>query len=126
MRIVERHLVGVAYGAITWCAFLQTSEREKRLTSALHGLGSYKDAVNSLSAWLEDTEELVSNQKPPSPDHKVVKAQLQEQKLLQKMIDDKETSVNGLSGLVDEVTPMAGDEAHRHHLRTVGEQLTDR
>ena len=35
--------------------------------------------------WLKETEELVSNQKAPSPDFKVAKAQLQEQKVILKM-----------------------------------------
>lgn len=37
--------------------------------------------MESLLSWLTDTEELVANQKPPSAEFKVVKAQIQEQKV---------------------------------------------
>lgn len=43
--------------------------------------GKFQEALDGLAKWLTDTEELVANQKPPSADYKVVKAQLQEQKV---------------------------------------------
>lgn len=43
--------------------------------------GKFQEALAGLAKWLTDTEEMVANQKPPSADYKVVKAQLQEQKV---------------------------------------------
>ncbi|KAG7276972.1 hypothetical protein CRUP_016462 [Coryphaenoides rupestris] len=40
-----------------------------------------------------DTEELVANQKPRRAEFKVVKAQIQEQKLLQRLLDDRKPTV---------------------------------
>lgn len=64
-------------------------DRERQIDAALQGLGSYNDAYNSLLNWLEETEELVNNQKPPSADYKVVKAQLQNHDFQLKLVDDK-------------------------------------
>lgn len=43
--------------------------------------GKFQDALEPLLSWLRDTEELVANQKPPSAEYRVVKAQIQEQKV---------------------------------------------
>ncbi|PKU27178.1 microtubule-actin cross-linking factor isoforms 1 2 3 5-like [Limosa lapponica baueri] len=40
-----------------------------------------QDTPESLLAWVADMEELVGNQKPPSGEAKVAKAQLEEQKV---------------------------------------------
>lgn len=48
---------------------------------ALLQSGKFQEALDGLAKWLTDTEDLVANQKPPSADYKVVKAQLQEQKV---------------------------------------------
>jgi hypothetical protein len=34
--------------------------------------GKFQEALDGLSKWLADTEEMVANQKPPSADYKVV------------------------------------------------------
>lgn len=47
--------------------------------------GKFQEALDGLAKWLTDTEDLVANQKPPSADYKVVKAQLQEQKVKTKI-----------------------------------------
>jgi len=51
------------------------------LQEALLHCGRFQDALESLLSWLIDTEDLVANQKPPSAEFKVVKAQIQEQKV---------------------------------------------
>lgn len=43
--------------------------------------GKFHDALDHLLVWLKETEETIANQKPPSPDYKIVKSQLQEQKV---------------------------------------------
>lgn len=61
--------------------FWQIAERSAQLHKALLHCGRFQDALESLLSWLTDTEELVANQKPPSAEFKVVKAQIQEQKV---------------------------------------------
>ncbi|XP_049307094.1 dystonin isoform X18 [Bactrocera dorsalis] len=73
------------------------NERERRLDVALLQSGRFQEALSGLSKWLSDTEEMVTNQKPPSSDYKVVKAQLQEQKFLKKMLMDRQNSMSSLS-----------------------------
>lgn len=64
------------------CGFSgQIAERSAQLHEALLHCGRFQDALESLLSWLTDTEELVANQKPPSAEFKVVKAQIQEQKV---------------------------------------------
>ncbi|XP_055786174.1 dystonin-like isoform X13 [Salvelinus fontinalis] len=69
------------------------AERSAQLHEALLHCGRFQDALESLLSWLTDTEELVSNQKPPSAEFKVVKAQIQEQILLQRLLDDRRPTV---------------------------------
>jgi hypothetical protein len=73
-------------------------------------LGNYKDTLTSLLTWLEDTEELIANQREHSADGKVVRAQVQEQKLLMKMLDDKLPNIEAFSSLVEQMQSMAADE----------------
>ncbi|XP_053967033.1 dystonin isoform X12 [Anastrepha ludens] len=79
------------------------NERERRLDVALLQSGRFQEALSGLSKWLFDTEEMVANQKPPSSDYKVVKAQLQEQKFLKKMLMDRQNSMSSLSLMGREV-----------------------
>ncbi|XP_024916584.1 dystonin isoform X7 [Cynoglossus semilaevis] len=69
------------------------AERSAQLHEALLRCGRFQDALESLLSWLTDTEELVASQKPPSAEFKVVKAQIQEQKLLQRLLDDRKPTV---------------------------------
>ncbi|XP_067378712.1 dystonin isoform X21 [Channa argus] len=69
------------------------AERSAQLHEALLHSGRFQDALESLLSWLTDTEELVANQKPLSAEFKVVKAQIQEQKLLQRLLDDRKPTV---------------------------------
>uniref|UniRef100_A0A4W3JBR7 Dystonin n=1 Tax=Callorhinchus milii TaxID=7868 RepID=A0A4W3JBR7_CALMI len=71
----------------------KVAERAAQLQEALLHCGRFQDALESLLSWLMDTEELVTNQKPPSAEFKVVKAQIQEQKLLQHLLDDRKSTV---------------------------------
>lgn len=79
------------------------NERERRLDVALLQSGKFQEALDGLSKWLSDTEEMVENQKPPSADYKVVKAQLQEQKFLKKLLLDRQNSMSSLFQLGKEV-----------------------
>lgn len=79
------------------------NERDRKLDVALLQSGKFQEALDGLSKWLSDTEEMVANQKPPSADYKVVKAQLQEQKFLKKMLMDRQNSMSSLFSLGQEV-----------------------
>ncbi|XP_065369775.1 dystonin isoform X12 [Calliphora vicina] len=107
------------------------NERDRRLDVALLQSGKFKEALAGLSKWLSDTEEMVANQKPPSSDYKVVKAQLQEQKFLKKMLLDRQHSMSSLSSLGKEVanhcepSERAAIEKQLHDLMHRFDALTD-
>lgn len=61
--------------------YSQVAERIAQLQEALLHCGKFQDALEPLLSWLSDTEELIVNQKPPSAEYRVVKAQIQEQKV---------------------------------------------
>lgn len=71
----------------------KVAQRTSQLQEALLHCGRFQDALESLLSWMADTEELVANQKPPSAEFKVVKAQIQEQKLLQRLLEDRKSTV---------------------------------
>jgi dystonin len=58
--------------------------------------GKFQEAFDGLEKWLTDMEEMITNQKSPSSDYKVAKAQLQEQKFLIKMLLDRRNSISAL------------------------------
>lgn len=97
------------------------NERERRLDVGLLQSGKFQEALDGLSKWLSDTEEMVNNQKPPSADYKVVKAQLQEQKFLVKMLLDRQNSMSSLFALGQEV--VAGCDPHER--ASIEKQLKD-
>ncbi|XP_018416047.1 PREDICTED: dystonin isoform X2 [Nanorana parkeri] len=69
-------------------------QRAAQLQEALLQCGRFQDALESILSWLADTEDLVTNQKLPSAEFKVVKAQIQEQKLLQRLLDDRKPTID--------------------------------
>ncbi|MED6294289.1 Microtubule-actin cross-linking factor 1, isoforms 1/2/3/5, partial [Characodon lateralis] len=71
----------------------RVAERIAQLQEALLHCGKFQDALEPLLSWLSDTEELVANQRPPFAEYRVVKAQIQEQKLLQRLLDDRRPTV---------------------------------
>ncbi|XP_059422809.1 dystonin-like [Carassius carassius] len=85
----------------------KVAERSAQLHEALLHCGRFQDALESLLSWLTDTEELVANQKPPSAEFKVVKAQIQEQKLLQRLLDDRRATVELIKTEGRKVTNLA-------------------
>uniref|UniRef100_A0A6P4F2G1 Dystonin isoform X34 n=1 Tax=Drosophila rhopaloa TaxID=1041015 RepID=A0A6P4F2G1_DRORH len=97
------------------------NERDRRLDVALLQSGKFQEALAGLSKWLSDTEEMVANQKPPSSDYKVVKAQLQEQKFLKKMLLDRQNSMGSLANLGKEV----GNHCEPAERASIEKQLND-
>lgn len=62
---------------------------EREIDSSVQGLGSYNDAHTAILNWLDEAEELIKSQKPPSADYKVIKAQIQNHDFQLKLINDK-------------------------------------
>uniref|UniRef100_A0A4W4HEV9 Uncharacterized protein n=1 Tax=Electrophorus electricus TaxID=8005 RepID=A0A4W4HEV9_ELEEL len=54
---------------------------------------TFQKNLQKLMTWVCEIEELTANQRPPSSEFKVVKAQLQEQKLLQRLLEDRRSSM---------------------------------
>ncbi|KAL0127719.1 hypothetical protein PUN28_003170 [Cardiocondyla obscurior] len=97
------------------------NERDRRLDVGLLQSGKFQEALDGLAKWLTDTEEMVSNQKPPSSDYKVVKAQLQEQKFLKKMLLDRQNSMTSLYNMGREVAA----DADPKERKIIEKQLND-
>jgi DNA repair exonuclease SbcCD ATPase subunit len=72
------------------------AERERKLDQGLLQSGKYGEALGGLMSWMDEMEDMMANQKPPSADYKVVKAQVQEQKFVQKLLNDRKGAVASL------------------------------
>lgn len=97
------------------------NERDRRLDVGLLQSGKFQEALDGLQKWLADTEEMVSNQKPPSSDYKVIKAQLQGQKFLKKMLMDRQNSMSSLYNMGQEVAGGADPKERK----TIEKQLKE-
>ncbi|XP_049592106.1 dystonin isoform X18 [Syngnathus scovelli] len=101
------------------------AERSAQLHEALLHCGRFHDALDSLLSWLTDTEELMANQKPPSAEFKVVKAQIQEQKLLQRLLDDRKPTVELIKsegGKVAELAESVDREKVAKEVQSLGQR----
>ncbi|XP_071449100.1 microtubule-actin cross-linking factor 1, isoforms 1/2/3/4/5 isoform X30 [Hetaerina americana] len=97
------------------------NERDRKLDVGLLQSGKFQEALDGLSKWLADTEEMVANQKPPSADYKVVKAQMQEQKFLNKMLLDRQSSISSLFAMGNEVAANADAQERKQIERQLRE-----
>ncbi|XP_077437935.1 dystonin isoform X6 [Vanacampus margaritifer] len=101
------------------------ADRSAQLHEALLHCGRFHDALDSLLSWLTDTEELMANQKPPSAEFKVVKAQIQEQKLLQRLLDDRKPTVELIKnegGKVAELAESVDKEKVAKEMQSLGQR----
>ncbi|XP_064530943.1 microtubule-actin cross-linking factor 1, isoforms 6/7-like isoform X2 [Pseudopipra pipra] len=71
----------------------QVSPRAVPVPEEVAGAERGQETLERLLAWVADMEELVSNQKPPSAEAKVAKAQLEEQKLLKRLLEERRPRV---------------------------------
>ncbi|TTA40550.1 Microtubule-actin cross-linking factor 1, isoforms 1/2/3/5 [Bagarius yarrelli] len=74
----------------------QLAESTRSTPALTDGFGDpeiFTQNLQSLLTWVCEIEELVLNQKPPSSEFKVLKAQLQEQKLLQRLLEDRRSNM---------------------------------
>uniref|UniRef100_A0AAX7UQ45 Microtubule actin crosslinking factor 1 n=1 Tax=Astatotilapia calliptera TaxID=8154 RepID=A0AAX7UQ45_ASTCA len=103
----------------------RVAERIAQLQEALLHCGKFQDALEPLLSWLSDTEELVANQKPPSAEYRVVKAQIQEQKLLQRLLDDRRPTVDMIQAEGERIAATA-DSQDREKIQTQLQSLAER
>ncbi|XP_069572883.1 microtubule-actin cross-linking factor 1 isoform X17 [Brachyistius frenatus] len=103
----------------------RVAERIAQLQEALLHCGKFQDALEPLLSWLSDTEELVANQKPPSAEYRVVKAQIQEQKLLQRLLDDRRPTVEMIRAEGERIAATA-DTQDREKIQTQLQILAER
>lgn len=62
-------------------SYFQSTRSTLALTDGFGDPEMFKQNLQTLLTWVCDIEELVANQKTPSSEFKVLKAQLQEQKV---------------------------------------------
>ncbi|CAL8297896.1 unnamed protein product [Lota lota] len=106
----------------------RVAERIAQLQEALLHCGKFQDALEPLLSWLSDTEELVANQKPPSAEYRVVKAQIQEQKLLQRLLDDRRPTVQMIQAEGERIAATADSQDRdkiQSQLQSLGERWTE-
>uniref|UniRef100_A0A8C5BJI2 Microtubule-actin cross-linking factor 1 n=1 Tax=Gadus morhua TaxID=8049 RepID=A0A8C5BJI2_GADMO len=106
----------------------RVAERIAQLQEALLHCGKFQDALEPLLSWLSDTEELVANQKPPSAEYRVVKAQIQEQKLLQRLLDDRRPTVQMIQAEGERIAATADAQDRdkiQSQLQSLGERWTE-
>ncbi|TRY84291.1 hypothetical protein DNTS_025412 [Danionella cerebrum] len=104
------------------------AERIAQLQEALLHCGKFQDALEPLLSWLSDTEELIANQKPPSAEYRVVKAQIQEQKLLQRLLDDRRATVEMIRAEGERIAATAETQDRdkiQKQLQSLGERWTN-
>ncbi|XGW21562.1 hypothetical protein V3C99_004485 [Haemonchus contortus] len=102
------------------------AEKEREADSAVQQLGRYEDAYKSLLNWIEETEELMENQRPPAADARVARAQLHAYDVLMKHIDDKDFSVKGFSALIAKLIAMTTVEEEAKSLKERDEEINKR
>ncbi|XP_027720437.1 microtubule-actin cross-linking factor 1 isoform X3 [Vombatus ursinus] len=106
----------------------KVAQRIAQLQEALLHCGKFQDALEPLLSWLADTEDLIANQKPPSAEYKVVKAQIQEQKLLQRLLDDRKATVDMLQAEGERIAQsaeLADREKIMSQLESLGRRWTE-
>ncbi|XP_056651159.1 microtubule-actin cross-linking factor 1 isoform X5 [Monodelphis domestica] len=106
----------------------KVAQRIAQLQEALLHCGKFQDALEPLLSWLADTEDLIANQKPPSAEYKVVKAQIQEQKLLQRLLDDRKATVDMLQAEGERIAQsaeLADREKIISQLESLGRRWTE-
>ena len=101
------------------------AERERKLDQGLLQSGKYGEALGGLMSWMDEMEDMMANQKPPSADYKVVKAQVQEQKFVQKLLNDRKSAVASLIKTGQEIAA-AADPSEKRRIEGEVNALQDR
>lgn len=104
----------------------KVSDREMTVDAAVQQQGRVEDAYRALLNWLEETEEMMENQKKPSADAKVAKAQLHAYEVLMKHVEDKKASVDGFATMIGKMADAAGSDEEKKALRSKNQQIEER
>merc|ERR1719438_419270 len=109
-----------------WNSFKQAlAERERKLDQGLLQSGKYGEAMKGLMDWFDEMDDMINNQKPPSSDYKVIKAQIQEQKFVQKLLNDRKGAVESLIKTGQGIAA-AADPSERRRIEGEVQALQDR
>ncbi|PIC54076.1 hypothetical protein B9Z55_003484 [Caenorhabditis nigoni] len=116
--------VGDAYSDVVG----KVSDKEMSVDAAVQQQGRVEDAYRALLNWLEETEEMMENQKKPSADAKVAKAQLHAYEVLMKHVEDKKPSVDGFKTMIGKMASESGDanSEDKKALLSKNQQIEDR
>jgi dystonin len=101
------------------------AERERKLERGLLQSGKFQEALKGLLAWMDEMDDMISNQKPPSSDYKVIKAQLQEQKFVAKLLNDRKSAIDSLVRMGKEIASSA-DPAEKRKVEADIDNLKSR
>ena len=89
------------------------ADRERRLDQGLLQSGKFQEAMKGLMDWFDEMDDMINNQKPPSSDYKVIKAQIQEQKFVQKLLNDRKNAIDNLVSMGQDVAGNAEPSERR-------------
>ena len=89
------------------------ADRERKLDQGLLASGKFQEAMKGLLDWFDEMDDMIANQKPPSSDYKVIKAQIQEQKFVQKLLNDRKNAIDNLVSMGTDVAANAEPSERR-------------
>jgi dystonin len=89
------------------------ADRERKLDQGLLQSGKFQEALNGLLGWMDEMDDMIANQKPPSSDYKVIKAQVQEQKFVAKLLNDRKSAIDSLVKMGKEIAASADPSERR-------------
>lgn len=99
-----------------WNSLKQSiADRVRKLDQGLLQSGKFQEALNGLLSWMDEMDDMLNNQKPPSSDYKVIKAQVQEQKFVAKLLGDRKSAIASLVKMGREIASSA-DPAERRKI----------
>uniref|UniRef100_A0A8R1E2J6 GAR domain-containing protein n=1 Tax=Caenorhabditis japonica TaxID=281687 RepID=A0A8R1E2J6_CAEJA len=104
----------------------KVADKEMTVDAAVQQQGRVEDAYRALLNWFEETEEMMENQKKPSADAKVAKAQLHAYEVLMKHVEDKKASVDGFAAMIEKMADAATNEDEKKALRNKNQQIGER
>ncbi|CAB3407856.1 unnamed protein product [Caenorhabditis bovis] len=104
----------------------KVSDKEMIVDAAVQQMGRFEDAYRALLNWLEETEEMMDNQKAPSADPKVSKAQLHAYEVLLKHVEDKKASVDGFAAMIAKMVENTKNPEEKKNLISKDEQVKTR
>ena len=109
-----------------WNSLKQSvADRERKLDQALLQSGKFLEALKGLLSWMDEMDGMMANQKPPSSDYKVCRAQVQEQKFVAKLLNDRNKAIESLIKTGKEIAASA-DPAERRKIESDINNLENR